>query len=99
MNLCECFARASLTNFENVNSLEKQKPYCLKGAERLQTKCGLSVLLTIRTTSTDTARVFLPKRFTLVLSEVDIDLINNRMIKIYFLITARAKKLIPICSL
>jgi hypothetical protein len=46
---------------------------------------GISVLLTIKTSSTDTAGVFLPRRYTQVFSDVDIGMINDRMIKISFI--------------
>jgi len=40
------------------------------------------VLLTIGASSTDAMRVFLPKRFTQIFSDVDVDMINDGMIKI-----------------
>ena len=64
MNLCERFAEASSIKFVYISSLEKEKPYSIIGAERLQTKYELCVPLTIRTSSSDTVRVFLPRPFT-----------------------------------
>jgi len=40
------------------------------------------LLLTIKAPSTDAVLVFLPRRFTLIFSDVDIDMINHGMIKI-----------------
>jgi hypothetical protein len=82
MSLCERFAQASCIKTVNISSLEKEKPYSVIGAERMQTKYGISILLTIKMTSTDSVRVFLPRRFTLIFSDEDIDLINNGLIKI-----------------
>jgi hypothetical protein len=37
--------------------------------------------LTIKAPSTDAVRVFLPRRFTLIFSDVDIDMINDGIIQ------------------
>ena len=58
----------------------------------MQTKYGISVLITIKGSSEDPARVFLPKRFTLVFSDVDMDMINDGMIKINLVYMVRAKR-------
>ena len=92
------FAEASSTRSVNISSLEKKKPYSIIRAERLQTKYGISVLLTIWTSSTDTVRVFLPRRFTLVFSDLYIDMINDGMIKINLFFIARSKRLVSVCS-
>ena len=62
-----------------------EKPYTLVEAERLQTKYGISILLTIKASSENLVRVFLPRRFTKVFSDTDIDMINGGMIKIDFI--------------
>ena len=82
MGLCERFALASCIKSVNITSLEKEKSYSVIGAERMQTKNGISIHLTIKMTSTDSVRVFLPRHFTLTFSDDDIDTINNGMIKI-----------------
>jgi hypothetical protein len=53
-------------------SVEK-KLYQLIGAEKLQTKYGISILLIVKAFSEDAVRVFLPKRFTPVFLDADID--------------------------
>jgi len=65
MSLCERFAQASCIKTVNISSFE-EKPYSAIGAERMQTKYGISILLTIKMTSTDSVRVFLLRRFTLI---------------------------------
>jgi len=64
MNLCKRFAEASSSRAVNISSLE-EKPYSVRGAEWVQTKYGISMILTIKVSSTDVARVFLPRRFYL----------------------------------
>ena len=74
--LCERLSEASSTISVNISPLEKKKPYPIIRAERLQTKYGISILLTTRVSSTDAVRAFLPRLFTLVFSDVDIDVIK-----------------------
>jgi hypothetical protein len=64
-----------------ISSLEK-KLYRLIGGEMMQNKCGISILLTIQVSSEDAVRVFLPKRFIPVFSDVDKQIIYNGMITI-----------------
>jgi hypothetical protein len=75
--LCDRFAQASSIKSVNISSLEKERPFSIIGAERMQTKYGISIFLTIKMSSTDTVRVFLPNLFTLTFSDMDIDMINN----------------------
>ena len=71
MSLCERFAQESSIKSVNISSLE-EKPYSVIGAERMQTKYGIFILLTIKMSSTDIVRLFLPKLFTLIFSDMDI---------------------------
>jgi hypothetical protein len=72
--------------------MEKEKPYRLIGAERMETKYGISILLTIQATSEGAVLVFLPKRFTAVFSDVDIEMINNGVITIDLIYHATREK-------
>ena len=82
MNLCKRFTEASSGRPVNISSLEKENSYSLEGAERLQNKYGISILLTIKASSEYLVRVFLPRLFINVFSDTDIDMINGGMIKI-----------------
>ena len=82
MNPCERFAEISSVRFLNIRSLEKEKPYSLIGAERFKTKYGISLVFTHKASSTDIMRAFLLKLFANIFSNVDIDAINDRTIKI-----------------
>ena len=81
MSLRDSFAQASSSKAINISSLE-EKPYTIVGEERWQTKYGISTLLTIKASSEDLVRVFLPRPFTNVFSDTDIDMIYGEMIKI-----------------
>jgi hypothetical protein len=49
--------------------------------------------------SEDVMRVFLPKRFTPVFSDMDLDMINGGIIKINLIYHGTSEKLTPISSL
>jgi hypothetical protein len=82
MNLCKRFADVSSSRSVTIRSFEMEKPYSVIGTERVPTKQGIPILLTIRTPSRDVVCVFLPRGFTLIFSEVQLDMINEGMIKI-----------------
>ena len=93
MNLREIFAVVSLCRAVNIAPLE-EKPYSKVGAERVQTKYGISVLLTIRMSSgeEDVMRVFLSKGFTPVFSDTDLDIIKGGIIKINLIYHGTSEK-------
>jgi hypothetical protein len=62
--------------------LEKDKPYPIMRAERFQTKCGMSILLTVKASCSDAVLELLTKRFTLVFSDAVVDQINNERIRV-----------------
>jgi hypothetical protein len=82
MSLYDRFADVSSTSAVNISYLEKEKLYSIITAERVQTKYGISVVLTIKSSSQDALRVFLPKYFTLIFSVVDMDMMNKEMVMI-----------------
>jgi hypothetical protein len=65
-----------------IGSLEKNKEYPALKAERVQTKYGVSTLLTVRESSVNAVCVFLPKRYATVFSDADIDAVNNETFKV-----------------
>jgi hypothetical protein len=82
MILCERFAETLSTQAINIGSLDKETPYPVVRAERMKTKYGDSILLTIKMSPGKVASIFLPKRFTPVFSDADIDSINNGRVKV-----------------
>jgi hypothetical protein len=79
-NLCERFAEASSSRSVNISSLEA-KPFSVTGAERVQTKYGVS---TPHDQSAFHRRcACIPsQKFHTYFTDVDKDMINHRMIKI-----------------
>jgi len=61
-----------------VTSLEPHKLYPIIRAKRIPTKYGPTVVLTLRVSKTSIVQVFLPKRYSEVMSDTDIDSINSK---------------------
>jgi hypothetical protein len=91
MSLCEKFAVVASRAAVRISCLE-EKPHRLIGAKRMQTKYGISILLTSQATSEGPVPVFLPKRFTAFFSDVDIEMINNGKISIDFIYHGTSEK-------
>jgi hypothetical protein len=75
--------------------LEKEKPFSIIEAESVQTTYGISIILTIKVSSEEAIRVFLPKRFTPVFSDIDLDMKNGGMIKINIIYYFTSEKTSP----
>jgi len=73
MDLTNRFEEANAYASVNVNTLEPHKLYPITRAKRIPTKYGLSVVLTLRNLETNIVQVFLPKRYSDVVSDSDID--------------------------
>ena len=76
MDLTAPFAKAASDNIATIDILEVGRRYLVTHAERQETQYGPAIPVTLRIDPTDDVRVFLPKRFTDVFRDSDIDLIN-----------------------
>ena len=77
MDLAARFAKVASDNIAPIYTLEVERPYLVTHAQRLETQYGPAILVTLRIDPTNDVMVFLPKRFTDVLRDSDIDLINT----------------------
>ena len=77
MELAKKFEDATLCQSVNIISLDTDKKYPIVRAKRITSKFGPSVLLTIRDSESTTDQTFLPKRYSAVVSDDDIQKINN----------------------
>ena len=71
------FDEATAYNTVSVASLEPHKPYPVIRAKRLSTKYGMSVVVTLRKPDDNVVQVFLPQRYSDVVSDADILSINS----------------------
>jgi len=83
MDLTKRFEEATAYASVNVNALEPHKLYPIIRAKRIPTKYGLSVVLTLRIAESKIVQVFLPKRYTDVVSDADIDAINSKAVSLH----------------
>jgi hypothetical protein len=65
-----------------IGSLETERPYPIKHAQRVDTRFGPTVLLSIRDSDFTLRKVFLPRRYSEVVSDEDIDCINSGKAKL-----------------
>ena len=64
-----------------IFGLDIDKRYPVLHVERLETKYGTSVLLTIRESTDNVIKVFLPHRYSIVFSDDDITTINDMTVQ------------------
>lgn len=73
MELAKKFEEATSCQSVNISSLEMDKKYPIVRAQRISSKFGPTVSLTIRDSESTTIQTFLPKRHSPVVSDDDID--------------------------
>jgi len=83
MDLTERFEEATAYASVNVITLEQHKLYPIIRAKRIPTRYGHTVVLTLRIAETDFVQVFLPKRYSDVVSDEDIDVINSKAVSLH----------------
>jgi len=82
MELEKKFEVATSCQSVNINSLHTDKKYPIVRAKRMTSKFGPTVLLTIRDSESTIVQTFLPKRYRAVVSEDDIEKINNKLVSL-----------------
>ena len=73
MDLTKRFEEATAYASINVNTLEPHKLYPIIRAKRIPIKYGPTVVLTLRIAENYNDQVFLPKRYSDVMSDADIE--------------------------
>jgi hypothetical protein len=68
-----------------IGFLETEKPYPIQHAQRVDTRFGPTVLLSLRESEFTLRKVFLPRRYSGVVSDEDIDLINSGRAKLHLI--------------
>jgi len=66
----------------NLSSLEINKLYLIFRAKRITTKYRPTVLLSIRDSEANMVQFFLPKRYSVVISDNDVDKINSKPVSL-----------------
>jgi hypothetical protein len=73
MSLAICFQQTSESYTIKVNGLVKDRPYPITRAERCETQYGPAVLLTIQESENSTKKFFLPRRYSDVMIDKDLE--------------------------
>ena len=77
MDLSARFALVASGNVVRITTLEEGRRYPVTYAQRQQTQYGTSILLTLQYEPTSNVKVYIPKRFTEVFQDEDIEHINK----------------------
>jgi hypothetical protein len=78
--LTQRFKDVVLDSAVRIGDLTVDKVYPVLRAETVDTKYGLSILLTIRESDDHCVEVFLPRRYSLWFSEEDVSVVNERTV-------------------
>jgi len=81
-DLAKRFEEATAYTSVNLSSLKINKLYPNVHAKRSTTKYGPTVLLSIRVSETSTDQVFIPKCYSAVISDDDMDKINSKAVSL-----------------
>jgi len=85
MDLTKRFEEATAYALVNVNTLEPHKVYAIIRAKIIPTKYGLSVVLPLLIAETNNVKHFLPKHYSAVVSDADIDAINSKAVSLHLM--------------
>jgi hypothetical protein len=77
MSLATRFQQTSSNYIIKVNCLVKDQPYPITRAERCVTRNGPAVLLTIQESENNLKKVFLPRRYSEIMTDEDLTHINS----------------------
>jgi len=89
MDLPRKFEDATSSRSINIIELDRDKKYPIVSAKRFTTKFGPTSLLTIH--DSDSLNIFLPKRYSEVISDDDIDKINKNSISLNLIYKTRVQ--------
>jgi hypothetical protein len=81
MDLKSKFEAITACSIIKINSLTLKRPYEIDSIERT-TKFGPSLILTLITSFTSTAKVFLPKRYCGLFGDDDVEAIQNKSVRL-----------------
>ena len=80
--LAKKFEEATSCQSVNINSLDRDKTYPIVRAKRITSEFGPTVLLAVRESESTTVQIFLPKGYSAVVLNDDIEKINNKVVSL-----------------
>jgi len=85
MDLAQKFDGVSCDTTVSVSELDENRKYRFLQARRLTTRFGPTVILTVKSEGATPVQVFLPRRYSDVFSDTDIEQINSNAIFLHLL--------------
>jgi hypothetical protein len=82
MELIRKFPETSSCTAMSVNKLQTDRAYPITFVERVGTRYGPSILMSLRVTPTRIVKVFLPRRYYSSVSDTDIEDINSAKVSL-----------------
>jgi hypothetical protein len=82
MDLKSKFEAVTACSILKINSLTPKQPYEIENIERTTTKFGPSLIVTLVTSPTSTARVFLPRRYCGLFGNDDVEAIQKKSVRL-----------------
>jgi hypothetical protein len=84
MSLAQKFVEASACPTVKIWSLDAEKPYQITHAQRVGTQFGPTVLLTIQESELGLKKLFLPRRYSEVITDEDIERFNQGKLSLIY---------------
>jgi hypothetical protein len=91
MELVQKFQQVSSVQYTSVQNLEVGRKFPIVLAERAETRYSPLVMFTLKGSSGSNLRVFLPKRYNVVVSDTDILDINCQKVLLYLISKGQCK--------
>ena len=76
----------------SIGSLEPDQEYLIVHAESINTRYRQSVMLAIFDSPTTSVKVFLPKQYSDVVSDEDLQVFNSKRVALYLIYKGRIQK-------
>jgi hypothetical protein len=92
MELAKKFRDMTTCRIIHISEMEVERKYPIDGAERVYTRYGETVLLSLRDPQTLLIKTFLPKRYAAYFTEADIKSINTEEVKLHLIYKGRRVK-------
>jgi hypothetical protein len=83
MSLAQKFMEVSACLTVTIGSLDTEKPYPIQHAQRVGIRFGPTILMSIRDSEFTLKKLFLPRRYSEVITDEDIDRINSGRARLY----------------
>jgi len=83
LDLAKRFEEATVYASVSVSFLEPHKQYPINRAKRISTKYGLSVVLTLKCPDSGVVQVFLPQRYSDVMTDADMESIYSKEVALH----------------